>query len=85
VAALQKSKNIFVIVALLKSEDIVTPNEQPCLKWCNPDSNLPCYHQTFANNTNLQEYKRLYEQLGNVHAQGMHPLADSTVHMIECG
>jgi len=41
-----------------------------------PESNLPCYHQTFANNTNLQEYKRLHEQLGNVLVQQIQPLAE---------
>jgi len=75
-----KVKKYFCHCCTLKSNNIVTQNEQPCLKWCNPDSNLPCYHQTFANNTNLQEYKKLHEQLGNVLAQQMHPLAEIWQH-----
>jgi len=46
------------------------------MKWCGPDSNSPCYHQTFTNNTNLQEYWQLHEQLGNVLEQRMRPLAE---------
>jgi len=60
----------------LKSNDIVKPNTERCLKWCNPNSNSPCYHQLFANNTNLEEYRRLHAQLGDVLAQRMLPLAE---------
>ncbi len=30
------------------------------MKWCGPDLNSLCYHQPFANNTNLQEYQWLH-------------------------
>jgi len=36
-----KVKKYFCHCCTLKLEDIVTPNEQACLKWCNPESNQP--------------------------------------------
>jgi len=39
-------------------------------------SQTPCYHQTFANNTNMEEYRRIHEQLGTILAQRMRPLED---------
>jgi len=75
-----KVKKYFCHCCTLKSDDIVKANEQKCLKWCDPDLNCPCYHQTFANNTNLQEYRQLHQQLGNVLAQWMQPLAEIQQH-----
>jgi len=67
-----KVKKYFCHCCTLKSEHIVIPNEERCSKWCDPESNdLPFYHQTFANNTNMQEYKHVHEQLGNILAQQM--------------
>ncbi len=71
-----KVKKFFCHCCTLKSDNIVTPNNEKCLKWCDPESDLPCYHQTFADNTNLEEYRRLHEQLGDILAQRMQPLAD---------
>jgi len=50
-----KVKKYFCHCCTLKSEKIVLPNEQQCSKWCNLESHLLCFHQMFANNTNMAE------------------------------
>jgi len=64
-----KVKKYFCHYCTLKSDNIVIPNEEQCSKWCDPESNVPCFHQTFADNTNMEEYKRMHEQLSTILAQ----------------
>jgi len=45
-------------------------------RWYHLDSEQPCYHQTFVNNTNMEEYKWIHQQMGDILAQRMQPLAD---------
>jgi len=72
-----KVKKHFCHCCTLTSDNIVTANVERCTKWCNPNfPHVPCYHQTFANNTNMEEYRRIHEQLGTILAQRMHPLAE---------
>ncbi len=71
-----KVKKYFCHCCTLKSENIVVPNDKRCSKWCDLNSPLPCYHQTFANNTNMEEYRRIHQQLGTILTQRMRPLED---------
>jgi len=58
-----KVKKCFCHCCTLKLDNIVIPNEEWYSKWCDPVSNVPCYHQTFADNMCMEEYKCMHEQL----------------------
>ncbi len=71
-----KVKKYFCYCCTLKSENMVIHNEEQCSKWCSLDSDVPCYHQTVANNMNMEEFACIHQQLGGILTQQMHPLAD---------
>jgi len=66
-----KVKKYFCHCCTLKSDNIVVANNDQCSKWCDPEfPHVPCYHQTFANNMNM-EYKHVHQQLGTILEQRM--------------
>jgi len=50
-----------------------------CSKWCDPELDKPCYHQTFLITWTWRKSNISTQQLGNILTQWMQPLAD--IHM----